>query len=63
MSTGLIIERGVTLWIRGELRDMGKKSNRTQTKKKQRSDFLARIHHVIAALYYLVKLILLFLGK
>ena len=63
MSTGLIIERGVTLWIRGELRDMAKKSNRKQANKKQRYGFLAGIHHLLAALYYLVKLILLFLGK
>ena len=63
MSTGLIIERGGTLWIRGELRGMGKKSNRKQADKKQRRDLLAGIHHIIAALYYLVKLILLFLGK
>ena len=60
MSTGLIIERGVTLWIRGELRDMAKKSNRKQANKKQRYGLPAGIHHLLAALYYLVRLILLF---
>ncbi|MBQ7578809.1 MAG: hypothetical protein IJT21_11155 [Synergistaceae bacterium] len=39
----------------------GKK--RASKNKKQRRDFLAGLHHALAALYYFVKLILTLLGK
>ena len=42
---------------------MARKKGRKHTSKKQRGDYLSGVHHVLAALYWFVRLVLLLWDK